>query len=164
MAARLYYLASSYNTDPTYTSIVPHIATEAALHFSVVSASITSLRPFLRSFHQDYTIDSKSASKHSVRSGDNSRRRESYYRLETLTKAGVQAGTVVVAQGGNLSDEQSMGYPAAAHQQGRETTSQDELVPTARGDWEQMQRAAMPGRMGIQKTVNWSVQYEETRP
>ncbi|XWX01395.1 hypothetical protein V2A60_009422 [Cordyceps javanica] len=65
---RICFLAPHLNHDPTLTNVVPHIITEAALHFAVISASITSLRPFLRTLHLDYTVGSKGSREHATQS------------------------------------------------------------------------------------------------
>lgn len=48
---RLVLLSPNRNSDPTYTSALPAIVTEAALEFALFSTSITALKPFLRPFH-----------------------------------------------------------------------------------------------------------------
>jgi hypothetical protein len=51
LAARLFFLSPDENYDPTLTSIIPHILTEAAMDYALVSTSITCLKPFLKPFH-----------------------------------------------------------------------------------------------------------------
>lgn len=165
MIARLYCLAPQNNPDPTFTSIVPHITTEIALHFSVISASITSLRPFLRTFHLDYTVDSKGTSKNGTRSGDRSRPRDSYYRLDPIS----DSKNVVASQqrrghwdaGATASASRSQGRDMGtemAHGPIGRAISQDGLQPEQS---KSLRATAMPReRIVIQKTVDWTVQYE----
>ncbi|KAJ3495379.1 hypothetical protein NLG97_g3437 [Lecanicillium saksenae] len=169
MIARLYYLAPEFNSDPTLTNIVPHITTEIALHFSVISASITSLRPFLRTFHLDYTIGSSGNSKYAARSGNhsgtrsrNQSRPRSYVRLQSVGKGGTgkQNSKATVSK----SRQDSWEMPAAAYttstndverqqpEQFGRAGSQDHLVPNG----------AESGLV-IQKTVDWSIQYEDNK-
>ncbi|KAJ9607858.1 hypothetical protein H2200_007937 [Cladophialophora chaetospira] len=58
IALRLVYLSPAQNNDPTVTSIIPAILTEAALEFSLLSTSITALKPFLRPLHTSAVVNS----------------------------------------------------------------------------------------------------------
>ena len=51
VALRLLYLSPRENYKPTLTSIRPHILTELALEYALISTSITALKPFLKPFH-----------------------------------------------------------------------------------------------------------------
>lgn len=179
MIARLYYLAPEFNDDPTLTNIVPHITTEIALHFSVMSASITSLRPFLRPMHLDWTIDTSGHSKYGTRSAGHSATRSrnqsrprSYIRLESVGKGGgkgkMNSSKATVSKSRQDSWEmQAAAYTTTAsqgygrgddleHQQPSEhlgqAESQDELVSSS---------PPLDSGLVIQKTVDWSIQYED---
>jgi hypothetical protein len=66
---RLYYLSPSENTNPTYTSIIPHILTEAASNFALVATSVTSLKPFLKPFHTGAIVNTVGGTGSGVFSG-----------------------------------------------------------------------------------------------
>ncbi|KAJ3475942.1 hypothetical protein NLG97_g9291 [Lecanicillium saksenae] len=85
IALRLTYLAPSQNTDPTFSNIVPSIFTQATLHFSIIAACVTTLKPFLRHFDPTYVIGSGtlSTSKRSRVSTTNPSR-DPYYRLNPV--------------------------------------------------------------------------------
>lgn len=172
MIARLYYLAPEFNEDPTLTNIVPHITTEIALHFSVISASITSLRPFLRTFHLDYTVGSSGRSKYGTRSANHSAQRSrnasrprSYVRLQSVSKGAASKQNSKATVSKSRQDSWEMHAAAyttssndverqqPAEQFGR-ADSQDQLVPG---------NGAESGLV-IQKTVDWSIQYEDSMP
>ncbi len=84
---RLKYLAPARNWDPTLTSIVPSIFTQAVLHFSIIASCVTTLKPFLRHFDPTYVLESAdvSSSKRSRTSTTNPSR-DPYYRLGTMNR------------------------------------------------------------------------------
>jgi hypothetical protein len=145
--------------------LVPHIRTEIALHFSVISAPITSLRPFLRTFHLNYTVDSKGASKYGTRSGDHNRPRDSYYRLDPISDS-----RKVIASQQQREQWESGATARASRPQGQDmgaelahgsigrAVSQDDLLPEHS---KSLSITPMPReRIAIQKTVDWTIQYE----
>lgn len=81
---RLIYLSPKHNTNPTYTNIVPNIITEAIMQFSIISASVTSLKPFLRSLHPAHMVSSAAESSGLVSSDRAGSRGDVYYRLDPL--------------------------------------------------------------------------------
>ncbi|KAM3457333.1 hypothetical protein MY3296_001075 [Beauveria thailandica] len=83
---RLKYLAPSRNWDPTLTSIMPGIFTQAVLHFSIIASCVTTLKPFLRHFDPTYVLESAdlSSSKRSRASINASR--DPYYRLGAINR------------------------------------------------------------------------------
>lgn len=62
IAYRLVNLTVGIDTEPTYTSIIPAIVTEAALQFSVFAVNITCLKPLLQAFHSSPATYSKTSS------------------------------------------------------------------------------------------------------
>jgi hypothetical protein len=58
LAGRLFLLSPGQNNDPTWTSILPGILTEAALEYALIATSITALKPFLRPFHTGAIVNS----------------------------------------------------------------------------------------------------------
>ncbi|KAM3563762.1 hypothetical protein MY1884_001126 [Beauveria asiatica] len=83
---RLKYLSPSRNWDPTLTSIMPGIFTQAVLHFSIIASCVTTLKPFLRHFDPTYVLESAdlSSSKRSRASINASR--DPYYRLGAINR------------------------------------------------------------------------------
>ncbi|KAM0738507.1 hypothetical protein ACQRIT_006244 [Beauveria bassiana] len=83
---RLKYLAPSRNWDPTLTSIMPGIFTQAVLHFSIIASCVTTLKPFLRHFDPTYVLESADvhSSKRSRASMNASR--DSYHRLGAINR------------------------------------------------------------------------------
>ena len=81
---RLIYLSPTHNTNPTYTTIVPNIITEAIIQFSIISASVTSLKPFLQSLHPAHMVSSAAESSGLVSTDRTGSRGDVYYRLDPL--------------------------------------------------------------------------------
>ncbi|KID81634.1 hypothetical protein MGU_11011 [Metarhizium guizhouense ARSEF 977] len=158
VAARLWLLSPGVNTDPTDTSIVPSIITQTTLHFSVLSASITSLRPFLRTFHMDYKWDSRVTSKRN-------------YSSTGYTTTGPSSKNVygTSSQGGETdrhwADDFTDSSGTDAHfinrpSTGGTTRNNDGLLAWVHVD-EIQRRPPFPAKaMVIRKTVDWTVEYE----
>ncbi|KAF5136352.1 hypothetical protein E5D57_000112 [Metarhizium anisopliae] len=158
VAARLWLLSPGVNANPTNTSIVPSIITQATLHFSVLSASITSLRPFLRTFHMDYKWDSKVTSKRN-------------YSSTGYTTTGPSAKNVygTSSQSGQAdrhwADDFTDPSGTDAHFLNRPSTggtarNNDGILAWAHVD-EIQTRPPFPAKaMVIRKTVDWTVEYE----
>ena len=94
VAIRLFYLSPSENSDPTITSIIANILTEAALELCLISACITSLKPFLQPIHSGYIVNSVGAPGSGLRSGIRAKSQDSYYMLSTV-KGRDNDGTLV---------------------------------------------------------------------
>lgn len=137
----------------------------------------------LRTFHIDYTIDSKGNSKYGKRSvtgsaqrSRNQSRPRSYIRLESLSKnggggAGKQSSSrATVSKDRQDSWEmQASAYATSSSRRGDDMELQEQQVQTTphfgRAD---SQDELVPGRprpdesgLVIQKTVDWSIQYED---
>ncbi|OAQ60790.1 hypothetical protein VFPPC_16769 [Pochonia chlamydosporia 170] len=161
--ARLYLLSPAVNTKPTFTSIVPSIVSEATLHFSVIFTSVTSLRPFVRTFHVDCRVDGRTKSKHNIRSGDDSRPLDSYHRLDNLRDSDANR------QESNTFGWRAVAYPARTHvyathkSSGAEATvSEAELISRRSNEATPSSQSYLADTMAIQKTVSWSFQYEQS--
>ena len=88
VVVRLFYLSPSENSEPTVTSIIPNIITEAALELCLISACITSLKPFLQPVHSGYMVNtSVGAPGSSFRSGMRQKSQDSYYMLSTVKES-----------------------------------------------------------------------------
>jgi hypothetical protein len=82
---RLFYLSPSENSEPTVSSIIPNIVTEAALELCLISACITSLKPFLQPVHSDYMVNNSAGQPgSSFRAGKRAKSQDSYYMLSTV--------------------------------------------------------------------------------
>lgn len=173
---RLYYLAPDQNDDPTLTNIIPHIATEVALHFSVFSASVTSLRPFLRTMHLELTVSSygrsgygygpRSAGPSANRSRNQSQPR-TYIRLESVSKrtAANQTGNPPPS----TSQQELWKNESTAH-----TTSSsynNHGPPQQEPDWRRQEEsqnahaldshsASSESGLVMQRTIDFSIAYE----
>jgi hypothetical protein len=94
VAIRLFCLSPSENSDPTATSIIANILTEAALELCLISACITSLKPFLQPIHSGYIVNSVGAPGSGLRSGIRAKSQDSYYML-SAAKGADNDGTLV---------------------------------------------------------------------
>lgn len=165
IAIRLFYLSPSENLDPTVTSILPNIFTEASLEYSIISASVTCLKPFLRPFHSGF-VDIIPSADSSLRSGIRAKTLETY--MLGPISAGDQSGTT------RTTTKRSSGTPFES--KGGETTPpiQPLFQPnqlegyTVNSAWSDAHRhetepvrSVSPDHMIIRTTKNWSIQYEE---
>ncbi|KAM3496880.1 hypothetical protein MY10362_009751 [Beauveria mimosiformis] len=83
---RLKYLAPSRNWDPTLTSIMPGIFTQAVLHFSIIASCVTTLKPFLRHFDPTYVLESADVSSSKRSRASINASRDPYYRLGAINR------------------------------------------------------------------------------
>lgn len=92
---RLAYLTPEKNSDPTLTSIIPALLTQAVLHFSIIASCVTTLKPFLRHFDPTYVLESAeiNTSKRSrVSTTTTNPSRDPYYRLEPVNRSNRSRG------------------------------------------------------------------------
>ncbi|KAM3512339.1 hypothetical protein MY11210_004052 [Beauveria gryllotalpidicola] len=83
---RLKYLAPWRNWEPTLTSIVPGIFTQAVLHFSIMASCVTTLKPFLRHFDPTYVLESADVSSSKRSRASINASRDPYYRLGAINR------------------------------------------------------------------------------
>ena len=166
VAARLYLISPDVDSDPTYTNIIPDILTEITFHFSVISASITSLRPFLRTFHIEYAADSKIASRRSYQAAVRPRI-QPHSASRTTQGANRNSGQASPECTEDFT-RPNLPYPSITHvhvvnrvstgkplgDDGLFVRSSIELLPPLH----QMMRA---DSMVIQKTMDWAVEFEQ---
>ncbi|EFY85039.1 hypothetical protein MAC_08922 [Metarhizium acridum CQMa 102] len=158
VAVRLWLLSPGVNTGSTDTSIAPSIITQFTLHFSVLSASITSLRPFLRTFHMDYKWDSKVTSKRNYSSTGYTTTGSS---SKNVYGTSLQSGRADRQWADDFTD------PSGTHARfmnrpstGGTARNIDGLLAWKHVD-EIQTRPSFPAKtMVIQKTVDWTVEYE----
>lgn len=173
VAVRLLYLSPQKNSDPTFSSIIPNIITEGVLQFSIISASVTSLRPFLRSLHPGYAVDSSGTQRSGLRSANRSGSQDPYYRLDVISKTG--KGGVPGALGSGLRPPEGLtaghaiAYPAKPHL--RKDDQQDvelgqslskgklDSSKTLTDDTDSIDTVAQDP-MVIRKTTDWVIRYE----
>lgn len=172
IATRLFYLSPAKNPDPTFSSIIPNIITEVALQFSIISASVTSLRPFLRSLHPGYTVDSSGTHNRSgLRSGIRTGSQDPYYRLDAISKKGRSEVSGSVTANDRSTDGLAPGhgiaYPGKLHTRadkgdielGR-SSSKTKLSSAMASTADSDSIDGMPDPMVIRKTTDWVIRYE----
>lgn len=164
VAIRLHLLSPSVNTLPTSTSIVPSIVTEVTLHFAVMSASITSLRPLLRTFETTYNLESKNTSQRDSRLNSQLKSGHAYH-------ASYDSRLTIIKDHANQqqwTDELSLpnlAYSSLGHAPRLNRVST--AVTAIHNKDDLVTRASLASREGlpadaiiIQKTLDWEVQYE----
>ncbi|OAQ60691.1 hypothetical protein VFPPC_06800 [Pochonia chlamydosporia 170] len=164
VAIRLHLLSPSVNTLPTSTSIVPSIVTEVTLHFAVMSASITSLRPLLRTFETTYNLESKNTSQQDSRLNSQLKSGHAYH-------ASYDSRLTIIKDHANQqqwTDELSLpnlAYSSLGHAPRLNRVST--AVTAVHNKDDLVTRASLASREGlpadaiiIQKTLDWEVQYE----
>lgn len=178
VAVRLFYLSPSQNPDPTFTSILASILTEAVLDFCLISASLTSLRPFLRPFHSGYIVDSVGAPGSGLRSGIRTRSHDVYYTLSAVKAtnddgAGPTIKTIRRLPLGSKASPHGITHPEPVKPNLPHSFDPDlgeqQVVISAQGrqcstkgrqdDIESVDSAGSD-QMIIRKTRNWSIRYE----
>lgn len=166
IAIRLFYLSPSENFDPTFTSILPNIFTEASLEYCLISASVTCLKPFLRPFHSGAVVSTIISADSDLRSGIRTRTLELY--MLSPNSATDQNGTV------RTTTKRSCG-PLFGSKDGKtappiQTLFQPNQLEghTVNSAWSDAHRddiesmkTVSSDEMIIRTTKNWSIQYEE---
>lgn len=141
------------SANPAVRVISPLVWQQVIVGYSLISALLIALMPFLKSFHTGMGVDVRNIThgSSSGRGGSNGYG----YRLEQLSKNS--------RHGGNSSSTAAEDEQALASS--RWTSAQPRMVSTSKSRVEADAADASPpsGKgVGIQKTVDWSVQYEET--
>ena len=175
VATRLFYLYPQENPDPTFTGIIASILTEAALEFSLMSASVSSLRPFLRPFHSGYIVNSVGAPGSGLRTGP----QDPYYMLSAVkgTNKDETIQTVKSTRRPSLGSEGSqLGYtypgsvkpnpqavvrPDLGDQQAADSAPGRQHSSKVRRDDMESVDSVGSDQMIIRKTKEWSVRYED---
>lgn len=153
IAVRLFYLSPAKNPDPTFNAIIANILTEAALEYSLMSACVTSLRPFLRPFHSGQIVDSVGA----------------YYALSAIKGTNIDGAAQTVKSiqrpSGSMGSHHGTTYPGSVVLRPDRGDQQAVISPRSRRHSSKVRRdesvdSAGSDQMIIQKTKDWSVQYE----
>lgn len=85
VAMRLLYLSPRENYKPTLTIIPPHILTELALEYTLISTSITAPKPFLKPFHTGAIVNTVGGGGSGLYSGSRSGA-QGIYMLSSVAK------------------------------------------------------------------------------
>jgi hypothetical protein len=169
IAVRLFYLSPAKNPDPTFNAIIANILTEAALEYSLMSACVTSLRPFLRPFHSGQIVDSVGAPGSGLRSGILSKSQDSYYMLSAIKGTNIDGASQTVKSiqrpSGSMGSHHGTTYPGSVVLRPDRGDQQAVISPRSRQHSSKVRRdesvdSAGSDQMIIQKTKEWSVQYE----
>ncbi|KAJ6786768.1 hypothetical protein PWT90_10742 [Aphanocladium album] len=190
---RLAYLTPANNSDPTLTSIVPAILTQAVLHFSIIASCVTTLKPFLRHFDPTYVLESAeiSTSKRSRTSLTNPSR-DPYYRLGAMNRSNRSRGdpnddiTWRPYQGPTQPDRHASAYhdsnatqTSQSSKEGRLSRLSRTIADGLRSSTQSKQNSATQSfthgdsasmrtdgseRMIIERTTEVSVEHEDSRP
>lgn len=178
IVTRIYYLSPSRNPNPTLSTILPSILTEAALEYAFMSASITSLKPFLRPFHSGrYIINTVGAPGSGLRS-DLKDSQDPYYQLSAVSVGGggsrnpkhtARVQTTSFNEEGPLpktTTRISAGRPKRSGSQTRGLgpkglTALPVAARTRREEEEESVNTEGSDQMIIRETKGWSVRYED---
>ncbi|EXJ66100.1 uncharacterized protein A1O5_10715 [Cladophialophora psammophila CBS 110553] len=161
IALRLVYLSPAKNENPTVTSIIPHILTEAALEYSVLCTSITALKPFLRPLHSSAIVNSVGGNASNPYSRSQGRV-QGIYMLSSVSgkdnKDEYETTTTAVesTKDNKVQAPKPIFRPEISG--GETVTSVQTDMP--RDDIESLESGSSE-QMIIRTTRNWSVRYEE---
>lgn len=161
---RLVYLSPEKNNVPTVTSIIPHILTEAAMNFALVSTSITSLKPFLKPFHTGAVLNTVGGEASGPYSGSHMRV-QGLYKLTPRSKdskdaAQVASATVDSTASSNIEPPLRLKSVFSSHR-GEVTTvvsSQPRQSSEDDGRTDSV-RSARPDHLVIERTTNLDIRY-----
>ncbi|KAM3561466.1 hypothetical protein MY1884_002376 [Beauveria asiatica] len=180
----------SRSADPEVQVMSPLVWQQVALGYSLIAALLIALIPFLRSFHTGMVMNVANMST-GESGGSSARSRDIGYRLKNLSKnASTNTNTNTNTAGGDVSASSSKlhSVPLSNTEVVTRPTSQSADVPAAAPTWRSKSRSDDGSSGGgsthgtqaqaattltktptptpqdplvIQKTVDWSVQYEE---
>jgi len=180
--ARIYYLAPAQNPNPTLSNIIPSIITEGALEYAFISASVTSLKPFLRPFHSGrYMVNTIGAAGSGLRTNLSAKdSQDPYYQLSAVSVTGTGTGSggkrsAKISQTASVNDDRPPQTSNTKISAGRvkRSSSQKRLAATApvaghgrthsdmRRDDEESVNTDGSDQMIIRETRGWSVRYED---
>jgi hypothetical protein len=159
VALRLVYLAPSENQNPTLSSIVANILTEAALEYALLSTSITALKPFLRPLHSSAVVNSVVGDGSGIYAKSRSRTQGIYLLSSTSGKDKQEEYKLSTVDSGKTNPIKA---PEPVFKpdfnQGQTVTSVRRDANT--DDMDSMESNSSE-RMIIRTTRNWSVRYED---
>jgi hypothetical protein len=160
VAIRLFYLYPSENYDPTLTSILPHILTEGALAYAIISTSITALKPFLKPFHSGAIMNTVGGGGSRLNSGSRSGAQGIYMlnSIATDKDNGQTTTTTVHSENGNTGPQPQFKFYTG--------NSEGTAAVSSRGDAHQDDIDSLDSNSSkqtiIQTTKEWRVRYENS--
>lgn len=164
IAFRLVFLAPARNLDPTLTSIMPAILTQAVLHFSMIASCVTTLKPFLRHFGPTIVLESANVS-------SGKRSRDPYYHLDVLGGGSGSSRRASANDSINWRPYQGLAHASASHdasattQSGRRGGKVGRLLRTSRSVGSGLRSAAQSrGRSAIRSRSRGDEQSTRTDP
>ncbi|TQV95266.1 hypothetical protein V2A60_009690 [Cordyceps javanica] len=175
----------SGSADPGVQVMSPLVWQQVALGYSLIAALLIALIPFIRSFHTGMVMNVQNMSGSGEHAGSSARSRDNVYRLRNLSKYSTRGGgsssnNSQPVRSRPLSETavtQSVSRPGETQEQWRSMRPSDDdagsdrspdgaavpAVPAAAAaaaaDGQHYPQQQEP--IIIQKTVDWSVQYEE---
>ena len=161
VATRLFYLSPNENYDPTLTSILPHILTEGALEYAIISTSVTALKPFLKPFHTGAILNTVGGDGSGQHSGSHSGGQDIYMlnSISTDKKDNSQSTRTTVPSGNRNTDPQSRSKFYTGH--GKGTAVISSRGDAHRDDIESVHSNSSE-RMIIRTKKEWAVRYEDS--
>jgi hypothetical protein len=163
VGVRLFYLSPDENYDPTVTNIIPHILTEGAMDFALVSTTITALKPFLKPFHTGAIVNTVGGTGSGLYSGSRSGQPQGIYMLTSVARNKKEIGqtttTSVNSDSGRYSTRPKQKLYMGNTEAGKTTVSSQ---PTERGTDIESVDSTGSERMIIRTTTEWNVRYEHS--
>ncbi len=153
----------SRSANPEVQVMSPLVWQQVALGYSLIAALLIALIPFLRSFHTGMVMNVQNMGSGGGEWGSSARSRDNGYRLKNLSRN----------NGSRLGSSKPRSVPLSETEVTR-STSRSGDAPSASwrsksrsedggsmDEQQQQQQQQGPDPLVIQKTVDWSVQYEE---
>ena len=155
IAVRLYYLAPSQNSNPTLSSVLSHILTEAALEYALAATSIIALKPFLKPFHSGAIINTVGGAGSGMYSGSASAA-QGLYMLSSVSKKNhdLTPKSTTVSSDRDIEIEKPKQWQKTTSAKGQSHAEAQRGESPTRGSTGSQE-------MIIQTTRDWSVHYEE---
>ncbi|OAA36857.1 hypothetical protein NOR_07377 [Metarhizium rileyi] len=138
------------SSDPAVHVISPLVWQQITLGYSLMSALLIALMPFLKSFHTGMGVDMRNLTNIGTSASRQRSGRQDAYRLDNLTSRS-RHGTSTTKQSAEDEEELASARWASALPKQASSESQIEARSSV---------TAMAGAMVIQKTVDWSVKYD----
>lgn len=138
------------SSDPAVRVISPLVWQQIALGYSLISALLIALMPFLKSFHTGMGVDVRKLTNIGSSGRGRGGSHQYSYRLEQVSKHSNTVPTLPA------EDEVALASALLSGAQPRQISSKTRIKAELAG-------TPVPGQMVIQKTTNWSVRYEDDR-
>jgi hypothetical protein len=161
LIGRLYFLSPSQNDDPTWTSVLPGILTEAALEYAIIATSITALKPFLRPFHTGAIVNSVGGAGSGLMYGSTAYKGHGVYIRSNSKSVDQKDDIPMTNQSGGIGTARGSGDDLGMRSglEPRQTTVTNVMRP--RREDEESVESNGSEKMIIRTTKDWSVRYED---